>query len=359
MQFGPPGPTNEVMDEHRPTWLCPDAASRERLLDMDERLRRPRAAALGLLGLGVVAAVPHLGWGPLVMLACSVAALVVASRVADRVSVPEYGLALSWAFSQLLIAVAVACTGGPESYVLSWLVVPLVTLPARFGARGVAAGVGFTALLVAVVGFGVPPSQPLPEWYSASAALVMLAGVALLSTALMRSDLEHRTEAVVDDLTGLLNRRALDQRLEELRALAAVGDQSIAAIAADIDHFKRVNDEHGHARGDAVLEQVAARLRGRLRAFDLAYRVGGEEFLVLLPGADVDEAATLAEELRRAVGDDPIDGLWITVSFGVAATGGGAFDGSALLADADRALYEAKATGRDRVVTATSHALTV
>ena len=172
----------------------------------------------------------------------------------------------------------------------------------------------------------------------------------------MRSDVEHRTEAVVDDLTGLLNRRALDQRLEELRALAAVGDQSIAAIAADIDHFKRVNDEHGHARGDAVLAQVAQRLRGRLRAFDLAYRVGGEEFLVLLPGASADEAAALAEGLRDAIGSDPIAGLSITVSFGVAATGGGAFDGEGLLADADRALYAAKAAGRDRV--ATVYALT-
>jgi diguanylate cyclase (GGDEF)-like protein len=236
--------------------------------------------------------------------------------------------------------------------VLSWLVVPLVTLPARFGARGVSAGATFTALLVVAVGFGVPASQPLPGWYGPSAILLMLVGVAILSSALMRSDLEHRSEAVVDDLTGLLNRRALDQRLEELRAQAAVSDQSIAVIAADIDHFKRVNDEHGHARGDVVLQEVARRLRGRLRAFDLAYRVGGEEFLVLLPGASADEAVKLADELRDTVGSDPIDGLWITVSFGVAATGGGAFAASTLLADADRALYEAKARGRDRVVTA-------
>jgi len=340
------------LTEHRPTWLCPDAASRERLLDMDERLRRPRAAALGLLGFGVVVTIPYLGWGPLGLLACAVFALLGASRLARRTSAPEYGLAVSWAFTQVVIATAVGLTGGPESYVLSWLVVPLVTLPARFGARGVAAGVAFTALLVTIVGLAVPATQPLPQAYAIGATLLMLAGVAILSSALMRSDLEHRTEAVVDDLTGMLNRRALEQRLEELEAQAAVGGQSIAAIAADIDHFKRVNDEHGHARGDDVLVEVAYRLRSRLRAFDLAYRVGGEEFLVLLPGAGVEEAHTLADALRDAVVADRVDGLPVTVSFGVAATRGGRFDGEALLAEADAALYVAKAHGRDRVAVA-------
>ena len=113
--------------EHRPTWLCPDAASRERLLDMDERLRRPRVGTLGLLGVGVAVAIPYLGWGPLGLLACAILALVAASRFAQRVSVPEYGLAISWSFTQILIATSVGLTGGPESYVLSWLVVPLVT----------------------------------------------------------------------------------------------------------------------------------------------------------------------------------------------------------------------------------------
>src|SRR5690242_7654377 len=131
-----------------PTWLCPDLAARDRLLDMDERLRRPRAAAFGLLGAGVLAAVPHLGWRPLVLLAGAIVVLVVASVAAKRVRTPEYGFALSWAFSQVMLAIAVALTGGIESYVLSWLIVPLVTVPARFGARGVFAAGGFVTVLV-------------------------------------------------------------------------------------------------------------------------------------------------------------------------------------------------------------------
>ena len=165
----------------------------------------------------------------------------------------------------------------------------------------------------------------------------------------MRSDVQHRTHAVIDGLTGMLNRRALEQRLDELAAQARVSGSPIAMIAGDLDHFKRVNDEHGHAVGDAVLVDVAYRMRKELRAFDLAYRVGGEEFLIVLPGASVDDAAVIAERLREVVSEAPIAGLTVTMSFGVASSTGGAFDRRAVLAEADAALYEAKANGRDRV----------
>ena len=166
----------------------------------------------------------------------------------------------------------------------------------------------------------------------------------------MRSDVDHRTEAVIDGLTGMLNRRALDQRLRELTAQAQIASQPVAVIAGDIDHFKRVNDEHGHAAGDAVLVEIAYRLRKALRAYDLAYRVGGEEFLVVLPGADVSAAAELAEQLRAAVAADPAAGVWVTMSFGIAGSAGPGLDRERLLDEADTALYAAKAYGRDRVV---------
>jgi diguanylate cyclase (GGDEF)-like protein len=126
----------------------------------------------------------------------------------------------------------------------------------------------------------------------------------------------------------------------------------VAVIVGDIDHFKRVNDEHGHATGDAVLVEVAYRLRKALRAFDLAYRVGGEEFLILLPGADVPAATVLAEQLRAAVSAEPAAGLAVTMSFGVASSAGADVDRDRLFDQADTALYEAKARGRDQVVAA-------
>jgi diguanylate cyclase (GGDEF)-like protein len=343
-----------VMDRvHRPTWLCPDAASRERLLDMDERLKRPRAVAFALIAVGVGAAAPFIGWWGLGLLVVAVLGFRLSQGIAERIHAPEYALFASWAVSELVIAGSVAVTGGITSYAASWLLVPLVTLPARFGSRGVGAGVAFIGVLVIVIAVAIEPRQPLPHVYGLSALLITLAAVSILSTALMRSDVDHRTEAVIDGLTGMLNRRALDVRLHELTAQARITGQPVAVIAGDIDHFKRVNDEHGHAAGDAVLVEVAYRIRKALRAFDLAYRVGGEEFLVVVPGASVPDAVELAEQLRAAVAAEPAAGLWVTMSFGVSGSAGPELVRERLLDEADLALYEAKAHGRNQVVAAT------
>ena len=113
---------------------------------------------------------------------------------------------------------------------------------------------------------------------------------------------------------------------------------------------RRVNDTHGHAAGDAVLKDVAYILRRELRAYDLAYRVGGEGFLVLLPGATLREAAIAADSLREAVAARPLAGHRVTMSFGVAASEPGtAFDAMRVTGDADAALYQAKAAGRNCV----------
>ena len=121
---------------------------------------------------------------------------------------------------------------------------------------------------------------------------------AILSTALMRSDVYHRGETVIDPLTGMLNRKALASRVAELEQQSLVSGEPIGLVVGDLDRFKEVNDSCGHATGDAVLKEVAYAMRKELRAFDLAYRLGGEEFLVVLPGADSDTSALLAERLR-------------------------------------------------------------
>lgn len=121
-------------------------------------------------------------------------------------------------------------------------------------------------------------------------------------------------------------------------------------IVGDIDRFKSVNDTHGHATGDAVLSELAYIIRSQLRAFDPAYRIGGEEFVTLLLGERAGDALALAERIRAAVCAQPIAGLPITISFGVAASGDGEpFRWNDAFQSADRALYEAKRTGRNRV----------
>ena len=322
---------------------------------MDERLERPRAIAFALIAAGIAAAAPRIGWWGIGLLVVAALGFRLAKGIAERIRAPEHALLASWAVSEMVIAGSVAVTGGITSYAASWLLVPLVTLPARFGTRGVGVGVGFVAALVTLIAVTIEPGHPLPPVYALLSLLITLSSVGVLSMALMRSDVDHRTEAVIDGLTGMLNRRALDQRLHELTAQAQVTGQPVAVIVADIDHFKRVNDEHGHATGDAVLVEVAYRLRKALRAFDLAYRLGGEEFLIVVPGAGVAMAVELAEQLRAAVAAEPAAGLQITMSFGVAASLGPELARARLLEGADTALYQAKARGRDQVVAAEPH----
>lgn len=229
----------------------------------------------------------------------------------------------------------------------------MVTLSSRFSLRGVIAGVSFTLALLIAVAFVTATHAVVHDPTLLVAPLALVIAVAMLSTALMRSDLEHRSEAVIDPLTGMLNRNALGSRVAELAQQSQLSGEPIGLILADLDHFKQVNDSLGHAIGDAVLKDVAYVLRKQLRAFDLAYRLGGEEFLVLLPGADVAQTELLAEQLREAVSARSVGGgVEVTLSLGVSASErGDAFDYAAVFAEADAALYQAKRLGRDRVCT--------
>ena len=103
---------------------------------------------------------------------------------------------------------------------------------------------------------------------------------------------------MLDPLTGLLNRASLDSRAAEIEQQARLTDSAVALVMLDLDRFKRVNDEYGHERGDAVLRDAAYEIRKSLRSFELVYRIGGEEFLLLLPGADLDAGVEVAERVR-------------------------------------------------------------
>jgi diguanylate cyclase (GGDEF)-like protein len=160
--------------------------------------------------------------------------------------------------------------------------------------------------------------------------------------------------ATVDPLTGVANRQALLTRADEELARAARYKRPLALVMVDLDHFKRLNDAHGHAAGDVVLRTVAQLLAENVRAVDLIGRFGGEEFVVVLPETDADAAASVAEKLRRIVAGTPVrlpDGheVTVTLSAGVAGGPGEILGQDTLLRDADAALYSAKALGRDTV----------
>ncbi|PHR56758.1 MAG: PleD family two-component system response regulator [Robiginitomaculum sp.] len=175
----------------------------------------------------------------------------------------------------------------------------------------------------------------------------------------LRGNLDQSLElAFTDQLTGLFNRRHLDNRLKELSNRAGQGVETGVILMIDIDHFKRVNDTWGHQAGDAVLQQIAKHIQSSFRAIDISCRYGGEEFVILMPRADLQSAKAGAERFRKAieefefaiVPDDKT--IRITVSGGLAILGAGE-TGEQALARADAALYHAKKNGRNRMIAAT------
>lgn len=170
-----------------------------------------------------------------------------------------------------------------------------------------------------------------------------------------RQRLQERFERLAreDELTGLCSRRRFFELAAEVLRDRRRGDGDTAVCMIDVDHFKSINDRYGHAAGDAALVALATRCAGVLREPDIIGRLGGEEFVALLPQTDVDGARDVAERLREAIAAAPVASpagpLWLTATVGVALVEPGEHDIDPALNRADAALYEGKAAGRDRV----------
>jgi two-component system cell cycle response regulator len=157
-----------------------------------------------------------------------------------------------------------------------------------------------------------------------------------------------RQQADTDHLTGLLNRRAFHEQLEAVLQAALRSSRTVGLVILDIDHFKRVNDDHGHQTGDAALVAVAQALRDSVRERDIVARLGGEEFALVLPGTGADASFVIAERAREQVAAQTSFDLRLTLSAGLATYPGDGQDVEALMRCADNALYAAKRAGRDR-----------
>jgi diguanylate cyclase (GGDEF)-like protein len=331
------------------TWLT-DALGRERLLDMSPRVRALRHLTFLTQGAVLIGCSHWIGWWPTGVMAVVGLVFALSDRWMPRVARPEIVFAFAFVVAQVAITVSAMISGGPEQPVILWYAVAVSSLPGRFTTRGIVAGVAVTLALLVVATAGADPGAVAdqPSMLVFPAALVV--SVALFGWAHMHSEVAQRAEAVMDPLTQMLNRKALVARVQELAQQTALTGRPIGLVLGDLDHFKAVNDRAGHQIGDAVLRDVAFRWRLTLRAYEMAYRLGGEEFVVLLPGSDLAETAAVAERLRRSVGAAPVAGQAVTMSFGVAASAEGEpFDFDALYRQADAALYRAKDAGRDRV----------
>jgi two-component system cell cycle response regulator len=163
--------------------------------------------------------------------------------------------------------------------------------------------------------------------------------------------------AVTDDLTGLHNRRYLERQLATMVQQAVTHQKPLSVFVLDIDHFKAINDDYGHAAGDDVLREFARRVRNTVRGTDLTCRLGGEEFVVAMSDTDAALALSVGERLRQKIAEDRFrvsegQGMKVTVSIGIASLASANDTPADLLKRADEALFDAKRAGRNRVAAA-------
>jgi len=309
------------------------------------------AATIGLIE-GAIPGGPPFSLGP------SIGAFVVMALIlvfGPRLSHKE--LAPLGPLGAAMIAVALATTRGYTDAAVFYMW-PALWMAHFYGRSGTIFIVAWIGLVHAVALIAMPgPAGNLDRWIDVTGSVLVVATVVRALSARSEELVDRlRAEARLDPLTGLLNRRGFQERLD-VELARAIREQSwIGAVAIDIDHFKRVNDAHGHEVGDRVLAWLGATIREQVRGADVAARLGGEEFVVVTPDTDAEAARALAERIRRAAsaaGDRSrfgiTDDLQITVSAGIAASVG-PVDSAELLASADEALYAAKRAGRDRTV---------
>jgi diguanylate cyclase (GGDEF)-like protein len=193
------------------------------------------------------------------------------------------------------------------------------------------------------------------KWEELRARLRAGQRIVTLESALREARVRLEIMASTDELTGVANRRAVLRRLAEMTAMSSRSKHDVSVAMIDIDKFKRLNDTFGHAAGDYVLRETVRRLAVAKREYDIIGRIGGEEFVVLLPETGLEDAKAVAERLRAGVADNEflVNGkqpVNVTISCGVSSAANGQCDSvDSLLALADAALYRAKAAGRNRV----------
>lgn len=334
-----------------PVRLYSDTAERRRLTESFLVAWQSWRTFLPLVALVTVVFGLQYGWltaiPPLLALATAAA---LSARLHDRHA--GEAIALAAITCHLLILSLIVLAGSAHTrYLLALDAIPValgaLALPRRIVWPGLAAALA--SLIVTAIAIAPHAMLAIPAYWIVPAIFIALTVINLLS--IRDQNLVNRDTAVVDPLTGQLGRLALQSRIDEMDA---AGTRRATIAVVDVDHFKAVNDRHGHATGDRVLAETARRMAHTLGDHGTLYRFGGDEFVILLQGGDKPPGHVL-ERLRTAVNATPIEGCEISLSIGLAQgeqlrTGGH----DELFRRADAALCSAKRQGRDRIVAAGS-----
>jgi diguanylate cyclase (GGDEF)-like protein len=340
------------MDQETGSWLCPTEADRARMLEAGSLVRRARVWVSLLVAVATAASGPWIGWWPSLFGALTAVQVATLDRRTAPSARPERYVAASFLSTAVFAAAAAATSGGPQSPLLIFIALPAILMANRFRRAVVIAGAIVTLLILWAGSIAVDPASFADEPTLVFASSALIVGVVVFTLSLSDTEMALRADARFDHLTGLFNRASLVPRFAELRSQAHATDGAIALVVYDLDRFKSVNDELGHDRGDAVLRDTAGLLRRHLRAFDLVYRLGGEEFAIVLPGVGVAEAHEIAQRQRASIEEARPGGVAITISGGVASARGDEVEWDTLFRRADAALLRAKREGRNRVIVA-------
>ena len=339
----------------RHRWLVRSVVQRDQLLAVTRGFTPSRLRFInGTLLLTALLLLPEIGIWPTVILTVHAIVLDPVFRRSQRtldeqLRGGEAAVLVEAALSMTLIVAAIVSADEPALYLLPLILVP--AFPATAAYPNIASwllalqGIGLCLLAGLIVDWDAVVHNPI----IVTMPIGLLTSVLLIGATIGRSAVDHRAAAIIDPLTGLLNRAALDLRLPEIGEAAAARNTPVTVIVGDLDHFKQINDEHGHAVGDEVLIAAAERIRDEVRVADALYRVGGEEFIVLLAATESDAGCEVAERIREAIAREPVGGLPVTISLGVASATGPAFRYSEVFGRADTALLAAKQAGRNRV----------
>ncbi len=294
---------------------------------------------------GLLPGDPRFAIAPVVVVVTVFALLLIGGR-----RLPRWALALLGPLGVVLAAVALATTQGPGDVAVLY-VLPVLWTSVFFGRRGAAAIVAFVGVAHAVALLALPGSESNPARWVDVMVVVCVVALVVLALEERNASLLRRLqeEARTDALTGLLNRRGFTERATLALAHTERTGVPLAIVTFDVDYFKRVNDEWGHDVGDRVLARIGGLVADHARATDVAARIGGEEFTVLLAGSDAEQAREFGERVRAAVAaSDRLTTPVVRMSAGIAACTAPT-DLESCLRHADSALYEAKRAGRDRI----------
>lgn len=301
----------------------------------------------------VLASAPSYGWWVAVLIGLDVAKGAIAHTIASNGYRVEMVYNCNQFVGVVLIGATVFASGGVGSPFLPFLAAFAGLFPILFEKSRALMSFGFLITVTVVASLGPEQVADYEGLFRIGTMVCLILALWVFGADLLNSGLEYRAESLIDELTGLRNRRSFDAGLEAIGESLVEQPGSAALIICDIDHFKNVNDTHGHSTGDRVLREIGAALDGAFRSEDTAFRIGGEEFAFIVNGVAPFRAEGMANTLRGKIRSLQPAGLQISMSFGVAMHTEGETN-QAWLDRADDALYEAKHAGRNRVEVAPS-----